>query len=188
MVVNWARLIGGIGPRVVWLVGRFAPPLSFGHFPRQRGKPEMQSSPRLRDMDWILFFVSASARVARPRARRLAKKGVAFLHRSVYRCRSRAVAAPSWRTRADVCRIDERSSSPWAGIPCERSLRLLASPSRSERDGWLVGSFASFSENDEVGLPAGSCCGSCLVPRLDLVAAFVCNGSAIFVPGRFWFV
>ena len=63
----------------------------------------------------------------------------------------------SWRVRLDVFRIHERSSRPWAGIPCELASharvplrfakgtvarRLICVPFH-ERDGWLGGSSAS---------------------------------------------
>ena len=75
-------------------------------------------SPRSRDFGRfgsVLCF--SSARVARPWARRLAfrlgAKSVFGLPPSLSCSRAGAVAAPSWRVRADVCRIHERSSSPW---------------------------------------------------------------------------
>ncbi len=53
----------------------------------------------------------------------------------------------SWRVRLDVFRIHERSSRPWAGIPCDLVGLLGFACSRPltlrEGDGWLVSSSAS---------------------------------------------
>ena len=46
-----------------------------------------------------------------------------------------AVAAPSWRSRADVCRINERSSSPWA-LRCPR--HQATTRPYGDADVWLV--------------------------------------------------
>ena len=98
--------------------------------------------------------------------RRLLKR-IAVFHRSV-EPELVAVASASWRSRFDVCRIGERSPSPWRAPPADL-LRSSASPLASRRGqdtAWLVLRRLLHAE------------------RLDLVAAFAFNGSAIGRPGR----
>ena len=114
----WFGLRGEMQVLVVWLV------VGAVREPPLRWIVIIAAVAGLDDFGSVLCF--SIAHVARPWARRLAfrtgaKQVSAFLHRSVCRHRSGAVAAPSWRVRADVCRIRERSSSPWASASPPRA-------------------------------------------------------------------
>ena len=105
--------------------------------------------------DWIrpLFQLCPRCQtVARRLALRMVAKSVFGLPPSLGCSRAGAVAAPSWRVRADVCRIHERSSNPWASVQ----------PRPGRPQGFAPTVRATTRVAPTGVLTSGSFCGACL--------------------------